>query len=272
MSYIPERNRKRNLLWCEELKNGFSKFVEEKNWKYDFANEINQPKRQDAEARYLSQYFFQNIIQCIDSSLEVEITDDRYMYVRHNDSQTIFHFDIMNNPKIKHAFGKNIKSNCEFQWQEWDGIYHTVGNITPIPWPKLKYGNINTQELHKALDERWDLFLQLCKNEWTIWENYSVTMSFECYMKITCQQMYYKKVLLLIKDRLDNRYINNVTDEELIEWFQEWNKFDYKDEELISFDEDLINTVEDILLVIEIRGRLMLKILDRGMNEQSKEL
>ena len=32
------------------------------NIDYDFANEINQPKRQDAEARYLSQYFFQNII------------------------------------------------------------------------------------------------------------------------------------------------------------------------------------------------------------------
>lgn len=47
---------------------------------------------------------------------------------------------------------------------------------------------INGQLLHKSLDERWDLYLQLLKNNWYLWKK-RTNITFEKYMILTCQQM-----------------------------------------------------------------------------------
>ena len=96
MSFIPNRNRKRNPERFFDLEKGFNQFMNKGDWLYNFENENPQPKKQDIEARYLSQYFFSKLIQSIDDKFEVEITDSTYMYLVCNDKKTMFHFDVMN--------------------------------------------------------------------------------------------------------------------------------------------------------------------------------
>ena len=44
-----------------------------------------------------------------DAALFAEITDSTYMYLICNGKETMFHIDVMNNPKEFHTFGKTIK-------------------------------------------------------------------------------------------------------------------------------------------------------------------
>lgn len=135
MSYIPVRSGKRNHNWFIELETGFNSFLDDADWLYNFEEENPQPKKQHFEARYLSQYFFSRLIQSINPNYSVKITDDVYMELKRNDEKTIFHFDVMNNPKEAHAFGKSIKQYSLDEWKIWKGRYHTIGNLTPVPWP-----------------------------------------------------------------------------------------------------------------------------------------
>lgn len=52
---------------------------------------------------------FSKLIQSIDDICKVDITDSTYMYLIRDNKKTMFHFDIMNNPKEPHTFGKLIK-------------------------------------------------------------------------------------------------------------------------------------------------------------------
>lgn len=85
MSFIPNRNRKRNPEWFVDLEQGLNRFLDKGDWLYNFENENPQPKKQDIEARYLSQYFFSKLIQSIDERFKVEITDSTYMYLIYED-------------------------------------------------------------------------------------------------------------------------------------------------------------------------------------------
>lgn len=81
MSYVPIRKKLGNKRWFEELKKAYKNFLFDNDaWKYNFENENKQPKGQDIEARYLSQYFFSRLIELVDNSISVEITDKRYMF------------------------------------------------------------------------------------------------------------------------------------------------------------------------------------------------
>ena len=109
VTYIPYRESKRNTAWFAELENRFQSFLDSGNWLYNFENEYLQSKKQDIEARYLSHYFFSKLINRMNNTYIVEITDSTYMHVVYKDKRTQFHFDVMHNPKECHAFWKSSK-------------------------------------------------------------------------------------------------------------------------------------------------------------------
>ncbi len=263
MSYIPNRNRKRNPEWFVDLEQGLNRFLDNKgNWLYNFENENPQPKKQDIEARYLSQYFFSKLIQSIDKRFKVEITDSTYMYLICNGKETIFHFDVMNNPKESHVFGKTIKKESSDEWEKWrNELYHTIGNFTPVPWPIMKYGSINMQDIHKGLDERWDLFLKLCQSGWTYFEKYSIYIDFQSYIKLTCQEIYFVELYNWFNDEFRTQSIGDLSNEELLNWYENISTIDLSNKEIVTFGNDLSNDVRNINRLITIRGKLMMALV-----------
>lgn len=45
MSFIPNRNRKRNPEWFVDLEQGLNRFLDKGDWLYNFENENPQPKK-----------------------------------------------------------------------------------------------------------------------------------------------------------------------------------------------------------------------------------
>ncbi|MCI7169066.1 hypothetical protein MSB04_01355 [bacterium] len=262
MSFIPIRNRKRNPEWFGDLKKGFNQFLVKGDWLYNFENENPQPKKQDIEARYLSQYFFLKLIQSIDARYEVEITDSTYMYLVCNGKKTMFHFDVMNNPKESHGFGKSIKKVSIEEWEKWkNGLYHTIGNLTPVPWPVMKYGTINMQDIHKDLDERWDLFLKFCQSEWQCLKKYNIHIDFQLYIKFTCQEIYFVEIYDLFNKKFGKQNIEGLSNDGLLAWHDEISTIDLSKKEIVSFGNDLLNDVRNINRLIVIRGRVMMALV-----------
>ena len=265
MSFIPNRNRKRNSEWFVDLEQGLNRFLDKGDWLYNFENENPQPKKQDIEARYLSQYFFSKLIQSIDERFKVEITDSTYMYLICNGKETMFHFDVMNNPKESHAFGKTIKKVSIDEWEKWrNELYHTIGNFTPVPWPIMKYGSINMQDIHKGLDERWDLFLKLCQSEWTYFKKYSIYIDFQSYIKLTCQEIYFVEIYDLFNDKFGTQSIGDLSNEELLSWYDAISTIDLSNKKIVTFGNDLSNDVRNINRLITIRGRLMMALVKKN--------
>lgn len=265
MSFIPNRNRKRNPEWFVDLEQGLNRFLDKGDWLYNFENENPQPKKQDIEARYLSQYFFSKLIQSIDERFKVEITDSTYMYLICNGKETMFHIDVMNNPKEFHTFGKTIKKVSIDEWEKWrNELYHTIGNFTPVPWPIMKYGGINMQDIHKGLDERWDLFLKLCQSEWTYFKKYSIYIDFQSYIKLTCQEIYFVEIYDLFNDKFGTHSIGDLSNEELLSWYDAISTIDLSNKKIVTFGNDLSNDVRNINRLITIRGRLMMALVKKN--------
>lgn len=167
----------------------------------------------------------------------------------------IFHFDIMNNPKPK-SCGLAVKCSEEKK-NEWENIYHSIGNMTPIPWFRVDMNHyINGQLLHKSLDERWDLYLHVLKNNWSMWGKKS-DITFEKYMILTCQQMYYKEIFSSIGDK----EIQNISNKDI----QCWNNRINENSQLISFSiedqKEMDTIVENIIKLIKIRCRVIYLLL-----------
>ena len=274
MPFIPNRNRTRNAKWFEVLEEGLRHFLNEKDgWLYNFEYEIPQPKKQDIEARYLSQCFFSKLMQSVDNRFNVEITDSSYMYLIRGNEKTMFHFDVMNNPKESHAFGRSIKKESEGEWRKWrDELYHTIGNFTPVPWPVMKYGNINMQDIHKGLDERWDLFLKLCQSGWPNFEEHNIHIDFQTYIKLTCQEIYFAEIYNLCHKNFGERPIEELSNKELLDWYDTISAIDLSNKEILTFGENLSNDVGKINRLIAIRGKLMTalasSVRESGRNQQ----
>lgn len=120
-----------------------------------------------------------------------------------------FHCDIMNNPKASkkniYSCGSVFRFCSKEKRKELEEIYHGIGNMAPIPWfeilssrdfsdDEVKEVSINGQKLHSSLDERWDLFLGVLKNNWSSWNNRNRDLTFEKYMILTCQHVYYEEI------------------------------------------------------------------------------
>lgn len=125
--------------------------------------------------------------------------------------------------------------------------------MTPIPWFDVA-GNhsVNGQMLHKALDERWDLYLNVLRRNWDAW-NKTEGFTFNGYMILTCQQMYYADIYESIED----------TSEITLDSIAEWNGriIENPEMDLLSFepyDGRTIDTVaDDIIKLIKIRDRVI---------------
>lgn len=242
-----------------------NQFLDTGDWLYNFENENLQPKKQDIEARYLSQYFFSKLNQSIDDMCKVEITDSTYIYLVRDNKKTMFHFDVMNNPKESHFFGKAIKKESIEEWEKWrNELYHTIGNFTPAPWPVMKYGSINMQDIHKGLDERWDLFLKLCQSEWPFFKNYCIHIDFQSYIKLTCQEIYFTEIFDLFNNQFEIRDIDNLSNDELLSWYDSIRTVDLNNKKIVTFGDDLLNDVRSINRLIVIRGRLMIALVLRN--------
>lgn len=194
-------------------------------------------------------------------------TGSSFSWSQNKGEQNItFHFDIMNNAKIsKNNLGCFLAKKCkEKKRKEWGDIYHSIGNMTPIPWFKLYNGSdtsINTQSLHKSLDERWDLFLKLLQNNWNNW-NTKDKIAFNDYMILTCQQMYFDEIYTSIKER----EINTIALRDITEWNEKIQKSNsnYK---LISFSpadgEQIDDIVNKIIKLIKIRCKVIALLLNK---------
>lgn len=164
----------------------------------------------------------------------------------------------MNNPSIK---GK--KYSCGL-FKELDAelgenvkaIYHTIGNMTPIPWFPLAGGSyIDGQKLHKSLDERWDLYLQVLKSNWKKWNPDPNGLSFERYMILTCQQVYYEEICEDISKEGANT--KNIT----VDTIRRWNDRITPDSKLISFS-DPREDINKIISIIKMRCSIIRIMLE----------
>lgn len=180
------------------------------------------------------------------------------------EDKILFHFDIMNNPKVnkKNVYSCGLFRNCDKKLRtDVEHVYHTIGNMAPIPWFRVA-GNryINGQTLHKSLDERWDLFLHILRDNWDSWNTNKCNMTFEKYMKLSCQQIYYKEIY---EDAI-KKDIDKISREDI----SRWNKSIKPNSELLSFscasDSSSNECVEMIKKLIEIRCQMIYVLLKEG--------
>lgn len=172
----------------------------------------------------------------------------------------VFHFDIMNNPSKKNnRYSCGLFKDCDNELRKKViNIYHSIGNMVPIPWFKITGGNyINGQSLHQSLDERWDMFLQLLKNNWSEWNTNQCKLTFESYMIMTCQQVYYEEIYNEAVD-LKNISLDNIA---------AWNAKITCDSKIISFTpvekESVDDSINKILRIIELRCEIIRLMLEK---------
>lgn len=238
---------------------------------YDIKDDPNKRNSQvDVEASWICHAIWETLINVpytdspdTDSSLVADhmietIIWGNYMIWkgREDRENRRFHFDIMNNPKeYNNSFSCGLFSIMDPPTRkDCLNIYHNIGNMAPIPW-FIPNGTkaINSQSLHKSLDERWDLYLRVLRSFWSEW-SMEWEIGFEEYMKKTCQQMYFCiPISGSIPDSKGNEIrfnnIDTMPEEEYKEFkegidpelINKWDKYidEYKDEtpklELVSF-------------------------------------
>ena len=164
------------------------------------------------EGSYLCQGIWTKIIK--DESNNGKPYSHNYFYWKNSShkNEILFHFDIMNNPNKKSCGLANCCNNKELQ--KWQEIYHSIGNMTPIPWFEVEgEHHIDGQALHNALDEPWDLFLKTLKNNWSIWCS---DESFKPYMLLTYQQIYYTDIYNDFKNNIKG--IKKIDKQALEDW------------------------------------------------------
>lgn len=276
MSYLPEKKKgPTSKKWLCDAANGLDEFLRGDGWLYDFSKE-SAPNNKDCEAAYLSQCFFYELMHTLAADEVLSNCKQlRKICVKLNDvnKSQEFHFDVMNNPKInRRIFSKNIMEKCSKEWANWFAIYHTIGNFTPIPWPRNVKPHLQLK--HSLLDERWDLFLHYLRCEWS--KDWEVGISFFQYMQLTCQEIYYQKVYDEFHDLLKSKNLAKLDDQVLLKWYEklkenEWYEKLEESGRLISFGEDAKEDVERIINLISYRGLLMMALvrqkkgIDRGI-------
>lgn len=235
--------------------NDYKEYIKDGKWDYDFKYELTVG---DCEQSFLSQMIFGHLfIRGLD--YHSFLVKRYYMLVNRNDEKNIcFHFDVMNNPKVVHELGRKANEICEESRIQWEGVYHTIGNFTSIPWPE------NLQKRHLEFSERWDKLLKYCQGEWHKWDKKIINISFEEYLKLTCQHLYLKDIFYDFKERYFNR-LDSIKTNEWDSLVKEWNKKidEGKCKEIITFDDDIEEIVSNIIFLIEARGRCIISLLSQ---------
>lgn len=249
-SYVDSKfklNGRPGKAYYKAVSDGLNKFIKHNGWYINLPEEENRNSSVDLECSYLCHGIWTKLTK--NESNNGRPYSNNYFYLKHNrnENEILFHFDIMNNPKKKSC---GLAKYCnEQELQNWQRIYHSIGNMTPIPWFKVKGEHyINGQALHNALDERWDLFLNTLEKNWNIWNSTS-SFTFKSYMLLTYQHMYYKDIYVDYKSNV--KKIENIN----LKILKKWNKYiiknnnlkiisfldlDYKEESIASLITDLI--------------------------------
>lgn len=253
----PYCNFSKKRLYREKQKqweNGYQLYLKEQTWRYDFESEASFS---DDEQSFLSQMIFGHLLKSF-GYIDFQVKR-YYMYVKGKNNQNIvYYFDVMNNPSASYYIGKKAQNDgCENLRKEWENKYHTIGNFTPIPWSE------NIQRKHRNLSERWDLLLRYFKECWGDWkERGIIDISFNEYMKCTCQHLYYEKIFQSFKDTYSSK-LEEINSEKWKELIHKWNGIIGENENLkiISFEGNIDEVVKDINLLIEARGRCIFSLL-----------
>ena len=250
VNYNQRRGRPSPEYYIATIK-GLTEFINDKGWLRNLPDEESRNYTSHIESSYLSHAIWTVLTQNKSNDGRPYSSNFFYWTDGEIEEEFLLHFDIMHNPKIKSC---GLANGCSSD--------NLLGNITAIPWFKVE-GNhfIDAQALHNSLDERWDLFLTVLRNNWESWcSNKSVT--FNDYMLMTYQHIYYSKVY---KDFLENvKTIDKITLQTVNEWKEMIDN--NPNQPLLSFsDSDSNNTdneVKMIINLINIRNHIIGLILE----------
>lgn len=251
--YCEQRNERKYKERQKSWEDGYKLYLIKEIWDYDFEKEGTVS---DCEQSFLSQMIFGHLLKAQGYN---DFSVNRYfMDVNGNNKKNIrFYFDVMNNPKVNHELGKKAyNKGYEHERKIWEARYHTIGNFTPIPWPE------NLQRKHNGFQERWDKLLEYCKENWVKWDEGVIDISFNEYMKRTCQHLYFEEIFSDFRNKYDNK-LDKITQKEWEELVQGWNnKIDEgKCIDIINFEGDIKEIVNKINFLIEARGRCIISLL-----------
>ena len=257
--YNPRRGRPSHEYYIATIK-GLTEFINDKGCLRNLPDEESRNYTSHIESSYLSHAIWTVLTQNKSNHGRPYSSNFFYWTDGEIEEEFLFHFDIMHNPKIKSC---GLANGCgsDNLLEQWNQTYHSIGNITPIPWFKVE-GNhfIHAQALHNSLDERWDLFLTVLRNNWESWcSNKSVT--FNDYMLMTCQHIYYSEIYV--------DFLTNIKDINRIELstIKDWEKMSDKNpnQPLVSFSDsnsnNTNNAVKKIINLIKIRSHIIGLIL-----------
>ena len=245
---------------------GLWEFVRQETWEYSFDKETVKDRFNDGferEALPLSRMALGHLLIAQNTPFEeFALCGYNAMNVKHGEEETLLHFDVMHNWRPgndKNRIGyQALEADLFTDLQELKRIYHTIGNFAPIPWPE------NLQRVHANNSERWDKLLLHLQANWSSWKD--ITFSFKAYMKATCQQMYFKKIV----QEATSPEVLSANEPKLLKCLEKWNEQidNQKAGEIISFDgnaeSDSIlvkNNLNLIKKLIELRGRCILAVL-----------
>ena len=247
----------KGINYYECVKEGLDNFVKNRAWDKNIHQNENRNYNVHLEGSYLCHGIWAKIMK--NESKNGKPYSHNYFYCKNSayKNEILFHFDIMNNPNKKSCGLANCCNNKELK--EWQKIYHSIGNMTPIPWFKVIGEHyIDGQAIHNALDERWDLFLNVLKNNWNNWCS-EKSFTFESYMLLTCQQIYYADVYNDFIKKINN--INNIK----LKTLEIWNNLINNDSKLISFSEYPEESVANLIInLIKIRCHIIGLLLKKG--------
>lgn len=221
-SYVKYNARKGKLskAYYEAVSDGLNKFIEYNRWYENLPEKENRNYGVHLECSYLCHGIWTKIMK--NESNNGNPYSHNYFYWKNSsyENEILFHFDIMNNPNKKSCGLANCCNDDKLKG--WKNIYHSIGNMTPIPWFKVEGEHyIDGQALHNALDERWDLFLNVLKKSWSNWCS-EESFTFESYMSLTCQQIYYTDIYNDFKNNI--KEIENIDDLKILkDWGQKIN-------------------------------------------------
>lgn len=239
MGYCKEKSKR---LWKDMQKEWYendilkSDIMDSDFWRYDF-DDNNEWSVKDFEQSPLSLIILGNIISMtLGDEFYYEINRDCIYLISNKDSDR--HrvlFDVMNNSNY------NVGKKCAYK-------YRRIGNFVPLPGKSLKR---SLQFIHKDNNEQWDKMLLYLRKNWSNICNIPKCEDFRNYIKISCQQMYFKKVF---------EYISIIKDIDKYDLSKLWNDMNAI---VDTLDEDAeivkLNDTELIKYLIDLRGRIILE-------------
>ena len=258
----------------EKFEEGLKSYLKlDKPYLYDFSNEDRLGKNH-CENSYLAQMIFwkisQKLLQRYSKSILYFSQSSNYsgnrikFKINEKKESKWFYSDVMHNAIVvdrnKKKLATKLGINSEKR-QEWQKIYHTIGNLVLVPDNSLEGRQIN--KIHHDKNECWEPVLKYLSDNWN-----KEDLSFKEYIIITVQQMYTKSVF-------ESLYYNYKSKKSIYDFFAEsewdrlikiWNKeIENNDElEFVDFSSDDKNiAVDKIIFLIILRGYIMCYILKK---------